>query len=284
MQDRTKVIILGGGPGSIFAYYGALAADYDHDEIQIWANGLTYPPGAFWVHQLPQNCEVAFEPTRINVHLAGIAEEYSRKQWGVSYPTSAATYCGKSYNAYNPHVVLPTLWEICNTKKVDVKWDIHSVLDLAEQYEFVIVTFPITHEALSVFGQLKVPIYHSPINYEKDKPDNYCLYNGMEGIDWVRVTKIFGHISVEYPHLMAEQVEYILEQERMVWGDRAVGKVSLVPEMHPLTQPIKEKVIGRSRNVLLTGRWATLNRKALSHDSWNEVYDFITGEGELPYD
>ena len=181
-------------------------------------------------------------------------------------------------------MVLPTLWEICNTKKVDVKWDIHSVLDLAEQYEFVIVTFPITHEALSVFGQLKVPIYHSPINYEKDKPDNYCLYNGMEGIDWVRVTKIFGHISVEYPHLMAEQVEYILEQERMVWGDRAVGKVSLVPEMHPLTQPIKEKVIGRSRNVLLTGRWATLNRKALSHDSWNEVYDFITGEGELPYD
>lgn len=277
-MGNPKVIILGGGASSVYAYYGALAADYKAEEVQIWATGLTYPPGAFWLHELPPNYGAEERPSEIEVRLQGTTEAYSRRQWGNAYPTSVDTYCGRTVKAYNPHVYLPRMWEGCNRLHVDRKWNLEMIHELAQRYAFVIVTFPVVRRAIRSMQLLKVPVYHNdnPSLHTQHKGD-YCLYNGMSipEMEWVRVTKAFGRVSSEYPHTMTEQLDYILGNETRIWGKG--GTVSLVPELHPTTVKLTSQVLGQKDNIILTGRWATLNRKALSHHSFHDTFMHLTG-------
>ncbi len=268
-KDKPDVVILGGGPGAIYAFYGALSAGFDRSQVQIWADRFQYPPGAFWLHKLPPNVS-GFEASDITIRLLGEAHIYSWKQWGAIFPTSAGTLGNTVQRGYNPHTVLPQLWHDCNTKILEKRWNQQEVLLLAEQHKYVIVTFPITTPARTEILKLKIPVYTAEVPTE----ENHCIYGGVTGVDWVRLTRAFGHLSVEYPSYMADtRLNSIKPVEDAMHGTD--GTVHLVPELHPSTQPIPEVIIGRKQNVLITGRWATLNRKALSHDSYADAVNFL---------
>lgn len=284
MSDQDKVVILGGGPGAVFAYYGALAAGMAPRDVVIWAKELTYPRGAFWLHTLPPNSPTRFPAEPMSIYLSGTAEEYSRKQWGAVFPTSVDTYAGQVLEVYNPNVVLPALWETANKEIMDIKWTQDRIEVLSHSCKAVIVTFPITPEATSLMRQSnsKIPVYVAPT--EDPEGWNACIYNGNPLQLCVRVTRAFGHLCIEYPRHNTTPPEELCRMDDLFYGTR--GKVVSVPELHPTVEPIKQRIYGHKGNILVTGRWATLDRKALSHHSWDDTFNFLNPlgapDGEKP--
>lgn len=272
-REMTKpcVVILGGGPGSIFAYYGALDAGYDREEIEIRAFGLSYPPGAFWLHELPPVIPFKAEPEAMTITMVGMPDDYSRKQWGEVFPTSAAKYAGRTVPAYNPHVVLPKLWETVHWTPNSFKWTESTIAMLADDYEHVIVTFPFSPSGP---GRLTIPVYYAQV---PTLSKNTCVYNGNVTTGWVRLTAAFGWINLEYPTSWMGRQQEIREEQDELWGVK--GTILEVPELHPTAQPVQDVLIGERNNILLTGRWATNNRKALSHDSYYDVLNYLLKVG-----
>ena len=77
---KPQLVILGTGPGALYAFQGALKAGYDWKEVEIWGKDLVYPKGAFWLHWVADLKRS--EPEFIELQLLGDAATYSRKQWG----------------------------------------------------------------------------------------------------------------------------------------------------------------------------------------------------------
>lgn len=274
MSDPKKVLILGGGPGALFAFHGAMAAGYRWEDVQIWAKELTYPRGAFWLHEVPEALKGEFQPEPMGTYLIGTAEGYSRKQWGEVFPTSVEEYADKVFQVYNPAKVLPRMWELANKQLVDIKWTMERVVLLARSCENVIVTFPIVPEAVAAMtgAGSRIPVYSAPTLDENGI--NSCTYVGSPTIAAVRITRAFGYLSIEYPLGYAGDAEALCKTENSTYGLQ--GQVGFVPELHPMTRSIFQRVWGPKGNILITGRWATLDRKALSHQSYHDTYSFLT--------
>lgn len=272
MRD-PKVVILGGGPSAVYAYYAAIMSGYLRDQVEIWTKdkAVTYPPGAFWLHQLPPNCVIE-SPERMEVRLLGTAEGYSRKQWEETYPTSAGNYAEpKVLAAYNPHKVLPKLWAKCNVKHDGNKYSAGDVLRIAESVPYVIQTFPTDYETLDLMQCYSYPTYLGPVA----NLHNMCVYQGRAGIPWVRMTCAFGWVNLEYPATWLKDVGRIKAVEDINWSSD--GKVVVTPDFHPTVEPIANPVIGPKENVLLTGRWATRRRGMLTHETYTDVLHFLGG-------
>lgn len=265
---NPRVVILGGGPSSVFAYYGALQAGYKDSEVEIWASKQTYPSGAFWLHEVPVN---RFAPAHIDIILNGSPNIYCQKQWGMIYETSWLSYPGyrSQVLGYNPHAVLPHLWRDVNKTICSDIWSTGKILELAAEIEVVVQTFPTQIDIIKYSQGFRLPVYTATA----ETGANYCIYNGSEMFPWVRKTQAFGYVSYEYPYTWVERIDEIMqvhEPENLV-----DPKISFVPDLVPTTKPIADTVYGPKRNILLVGRWATLNRKALSHHAQKQVREFL---------
>lgn len=280
-MGNPKVVILGSGPGAIFSAFGAMSAGFLWEEVEIWGNKPTYPPGAFWLHEVPMNM---FPAERVRMQLVGSAEVYSRLQWGEYYPSSAERYAPNPVDmvAYNPLEVLHNMWGILNTVSRDVKYTQEDIVQIADQYPFVVQTFPTDPEVIAESKKFQFPVYFAKIGDVLDH--NRCVYNGLENIPWVRCTVAFGRVSVEYPLTWSTRLEEVLQREQESWKEsKAKGQVALVPDLHPTQEPIPTRIVGKRSNIFLTGRWTTLDRKSLSHDSFYEVKRWLLSKQGYMY-
>lgn len=263
-----KVAILGGGPGALFAWYGAVYSGFQPRDVVVFAEKPTYPAGAFWLHKLPINIGTSFRGSEMEIMLIGSAEEYSRKQWGDVYPTSASAYRDAvTTKAYNPHVVLPAMWEEVTKHLTNKQWTGGEVEELASSTPWVICTFPITPEAQAKVAKLKIPVLTAQVATRR----NICYYNGLATDPIVRTTCAFDRLTAEFPVSWVNQEAAI----RALFPEVKGAEVRLMSELHPTVQPVTEKVIGERRNILLTGRWATLERTHLSHQSFTDTVRFF---------
>ena len=275
-RKPLKVVILGGGPSALFAWYGARDAGYDWDEVQVRAEKKSYPPGAFWLHEVPVP---RFKPDNITVRLEGTAEQYSINQWGKAYPTSASQYkAPQVLKAYNPHELIPKFWDVINFKFQPGTYTKEAIEGLAEAVPYVIQTFPTHPGTLEIMRMYQFPVYSTTYDVKKD-PGNLCLYNGtvMEDEFHVnRTTKAFGHASFEFTRQYPKDLKLAaIRQKELEMGLDGKGFFSMVPDMHPDQEPVQHRVVGGKGNILLVGRWTTLDRKALSHDAQVQVRDFL---------
>jgi hypothetical protein len=268
-MPEVKVSIVGGGPSAVYAYFGAIDAGYTKSEIEVLAPGFTQPPGAFWLRDSP----IPWPMVSIRSILFGKAEVYSLKQWGYARPTSAEERFADSPTVeefgFNPYTLLPTLWSVLPVVKCSTLSE-REIEDLKCKREAVIQTFPIEGKLPE---QFRFPVYCN----KADSIDFVCIYNGGTQSAWVRQTLMPGKVFVEYPselwatdsHLWADKIVDI-ENDR--WGPG--GVVRLAPDLHPETVPLtwQERIDG---NRFLVGRFATKNRKSLSHESRVEVTQFL---------
>lgn len=265
---NPKIVILGGGPSALFAWFGAIQMGYTEDEVEIWCRDQVFPPGAFWLHESPIPTQASY----IRIMLQGSPAAYSRNQWGEDYPSSwdDAGYSEEKI-AYDPHRVIPWLWSKVSYCFDTTEWTTKKILELSTEVKAVIQTFSLDQYVIDQARQYKFPTYTS--NYVHG--GNTCIYNGNPDVPWVRTTIAFGKYSVEYPASWLDRMDRIKEIHDKVTGND--GKMVILPDLHPTVQPILLRVYGPHSNILKTGRFTTLNRKALSHHTQREVRDFLRG-------
>jgi hypothetical protein len=257
---QRSVGIIGMGPAAAFAYRAAVDAGF---AVTIYQYGEPHktPPGAFWLHWLPEDITKMFSPQPILIHGFGSEQEYLKLQWGdlakgitSSFPNKVVTEMG-----YDPAVVLPNLIPArANIMLLSKPLNDVDVLMLSRLHEFIFQSFP-SEASKNVQPALLSFVAAATFGTERD--GNWVMYNGTgSGIE-VREAVLFGNHYWEFPKGMSEA---LVRSQIEIPGAHWVT----LKDLHPRTEPWMG-----TGNIHYIGRMAEWNRKRLSH----EVYSIVSG-------
>jgi hypothetical protein len=256
----SKIAIVGFGPTAVFA---AKAAWDMGCQVEIYTDQQKpMPPGATWLHWLPEDVSGQFRPVQIYVVGQGTSDQYTKRQWGQVYPSSFPTKPVWEIG-YDPTQLLDKLLPTeCNVNLTPYRMSDADVKDLAVGFDLVFQTFP-TREHRENQPQL-LPFVAAARLGTEDPAKNYVVYNGAKEGIVVREASLFGNHYVEFPKGMTEEE---------VKGHNTLSgyKVVTLKDLDPRTKPVQL----HTGKVRLLGRWAQWDRKVLSHDAYNLAVKFI---------
>lgn len=256
----NKIAIIGFGPTAVFA---AKAAHDMGCQVEIFTDHQNpMPPGATWLHWLPEDVSGMFSPTQIYVIGKGTSEQYTKRQWGQVYPSSFPAKPVWEVG-YDPVVVLDKLLPtVCNVNLIPFRMSDTDVKDLSVGFDLVLQTFPTREDKMNQ-PQL-LPFVAAARMGSEDPTKNYVVYNGTKDGIVVREASLFGNHFLEFPKGMDEQEVY---GETHLVGYKVVTLKDLDPRTKPVQQP--------EGKIKLIGRWAQWDRKILSHDAYGLAVKFI---------
>jgi hypothetical protein len=264
----NKIAIIGFGPTAVFAAKAAYDMGY---QVEIYTDQQKpMPPGATWLHWLPEDVSHQFKPVQIYVVGQGTSEQYTKRQWGQVHPSSFPLKPVWEVG-YNPTQVLDKLLPTeCNVNLVPYRMSDADVRDLSVSFDLVFQTFP-TREHRESQPQL-LPFVAAARLGTEDPTKNYVVYNGTKKGIVVREASLFGNHFVEFPKGMTEDEV----NESHTWNTGY--KVAELKDLDPRTQPVQQPV----GKIKLLGRWAQWDRRVLSHDAYNLAVKFIEEMQNVP--
>ncbi len=254
---KPKVAICGSAPSAAFAVMackemGIFPEVFSTDQPRI------SQAGAFFLHWVPDYLRLLFPEAQTEVTWQGIgtARNYVIKQWGRDF--------GSSFPEESRTEVM---FDSCCLKEV---WS-HQVVNLvprlldtdlfrlAGEYDWVFHTF--SSQAASLTRDLTMfPV----LTYRSKEPErNYILYNGDLRDRWVRMTRCWERISIEFPRNQAE----IIRAQDPVY---AAMELNWLRDIHPEVPAVSGNE-WLSPYIVPIGRFAEWNRKRLSHEAHQVV-------------
>lgn len=274
----SKYAILGGGPSAAYALQGLLDAGIHPQEIVIYGTLSPPPKGAFWFHWIPDSINVNND--KMLVIGLGDADNYSRKMWGKVVPTSFPEQ-SRYEDAFSPREGMRKMFIEARFLDQGHMTDdiIEEIMSLGHRQVFCTFAPQVIKETDLFQKYRRMNPTWSAVLPEDKGGASACTYDGNFSTPWVRTTLYEGVVSVEFPGVMGpEDSDYL----GRIWNIE--GAVYNVPDIHPdcpPTLPAIFRSISRSTfgmNFHLIGRFATYERKALSHDAYGFVQRVVKGE------
>lgn len=266
---NNRVAIIGLGPTGAFAARAAYDLGWD---VKIYATDMEYrtPPGAFWLHWIPDAVLNDYNAETINILGIGKAEEYVKRQWGKEFAKLPSSFPVKpvAEKGYDPAEVLPHLVPAeCEFMPVSHKLSDVDVRDIARAFDVVFQTFP-TRESTEQQPALIPYIAAARFGWEpRPGTGNMVVYNGSGKGVTVREAQLFGNHYLEFPKNMS------LAEVGMEFDLTGYQHVVL-RDLHPYTKPWQQD---SKSKVQLIGRFAKWDRKCLSHDAYADVRRILKG-------
>jgi hypothetical protein len=226
----------------------------------------TQQAGAFFLHWLPPSLGV--EPEEVFIYSTGTPQGYLRKQWGngtvaeTSFPQEFQTQ--QWYNSTH----LKRVWTQTHVEPVDQVWD-EQLLAWSSEYDYVLHSFSADRHAAGR-TLVRFPCLSHRGTLEDYGPNRIC-YNGEHQQRWVRSTVAWGRRSLEYP-----VGTHVVNYDGLHDGLRGTGTISMLRDIPPDVQPVTPAEY-LAPNVMPIGRYATWQRRALSHDTYAAVLGLLTG-------
>ncbi len=258
-----KVAILGSGPSAAFAVLACRQRGIEPDVIS-QKDGHTDQSGAFFLHWLPEDFVIVsgIAPIEVEWVPLGEAEQYSIKQWGSAISTSFPEQA-RVEKMYSSHELV-RVWDTVRVKIAKLAaGDVEKACSI---YDKVFHTFPIN------IGDRR--IVHFPVmDTRVQLSSNRILYNGRKEDKWTRCTIAFGRMSYEFP---VDSINPLLEPPPVASHHFEVHRLRDIP---PGTVPMRpdERAFP---NLIPIGRFATLDRKMLSHYAFDIVQHHLMGDAE----
>ena len=264
----SKIAILGFGPAAAFA--ARAASDMGCQVVIHCTLYGSYPPGAFWFHELPPSMfdEGSFKLHDIAIRGIGTPKEYSRRQWGnPEIPNSFPRSKEQTHDTgYSPKEV----WDHIVPQDVEVLLSAYNfsdadVRDLASGYDLVLQSFPSKTHLSQQPVYLPYFMLHGDDEFGGSK-GNVVIYNGKDDDSIVvREAILFGKHYMEFPKGREwEDIKRRMDVRNM---DAVVLR-----DMQPSTIPVRQPVETKIRYI---GRWACWDRTKLAHESYEDTLEFI---------
>jgi len=261
-----KALVLGAGPT------GLLAARELYDRgfaVTIQAAEMAaLPQGPFYFHDLPQSLKDRFAGTTISHVGLGLKETYSIKQWGILYNSSFPGGDGQPrtvFKAWWPHRdIKKALLMYCHMKYEPIQPVLDSLLQLAAQYDFIVLTFPLADRNQPFL--YSTPIARVPLQDLKDLlPDfpirpGWFIYDGRLALahrDIVRVALPLADYAIGYGWIEMTKTAEL----PMRWPTQT----RYIHDLHP-SQKLTTFETELPDHVLVAGRFATGDRRYLASD------------------
>jgi len=261
MTDKKKIAIIGLG------LTGSFAARAAHDmgcEVDIYTveSSVSYPPGAVWMHWIPDDVTRMVPATQIYIQGKGTAKEYIKRQWGELAPgvTSSFPVSPVWEQGYNPELVMKYLVPAaCEEIRLPYPLSDADIRDLSIKYDFVFQTFPTRESKLEQPALL--PFVAAARFGDEDPSKNWVVYNGTPQGYIVREAVLFGNHFLEFPkNVSLDEIKSAI--------DLAGWQTVELRDLDPRTTAMQSEPKSR---IKLVGRLAMWDRKFLSHDAYDYV-------------
>lgn len=266
------VAILGLGPTGVFA---ARAARDAGARVTIYALPSAFvhtPPGSFWLHWLPDELAQRYPKSPILISSIGTEDVYFAKQWGVpltkgrssSFPVLGDEMTG----GYDPKVFLPMLLpDDCDKIPLLKPLDTPSITSISQEHDLVFCTFAL-QEHLAIQPPLRA--YAALVIGNTMSPGrNVVVYDGNPLSMVVRTAVLFGYYYIEFPKTKT-QVE--LDALEVMKDLKPTARMAVLRDLDLDTKPIEQDPRAKLQ---LIGRFAEWNRKRLSHETYQQVYEKV---------
>ena len=268
------VAVLGCGPAGLMAAHGTLMAAEAHNtelNLAVFSRKQKSPLyGAQYLHKPIPGMTVG-APRTINYTRKGTTDNYRRKVYGQMWDgTVSPEDLAVPHAGWNIRDTYEALWERYEPAINNVHLDPVAIGGILEgQSDIVINTIPrnmLCHHghhfgAVEVIAAGDAPGLGIDIGKQYRCPDETVICNGEESPSWYRLSRIFGHTTVEWPKM-----------------DRIppVGSASVVQKpLHHDCDCWPELVHA--------GRYGSWQKGVLSHEAFDKAYDvtadWINGGG-----
>lgn len=264
MTPRVDVLIVGSGPSAAFAALACQDAGVTC-EVMSHKPPSTDQAGAFFLHWLPERLEAP--PSKVRVWGTGTREGYLKKQWGTGVDTPTSFPEAEREEMWYCSYALRQVWDTVPFRHCEsvTDWEMEA---LAGAYRWVFHTFPSDQ---SKDGR-KLALFPTLTRQQGDFRDQgpcMIIYSGDLVEAHVRTTLAWGRMSIEFPRGTP-----LLTLQKYNSAFRGPPELVMLRDIPPETAPVSraEWVCG---NVVPIGRFATWDRRLLSHQSYRAVLDTL---------
>lgn len=276
-----KVALIGTGPSAAFA--AQACRDTPGVELVVFS---THPPlegdgiGTFYIHAIPGSLmDKGLETHEVYLEGRGDRREYQALQW-----PDMEIYWGvpSSFeeditvvDVYRPSEVLEAIWEHMDVNILQYPFSHADLRDLGKAFDIVLHTFPTEIDKELLGDTVSIPIMEAdptwwwsrlnPDVYIDNREDlNIVIYNGTGKQDWVRACQLWGKTWIEFSYTY--QIP-----------EAARSRFHLSRDFPPNVVPrdFRHRV---GANIFPIGRFATYDRKELSHHAYIKTKRLLAGE------
>jgi len=275
MANQRKVAILGFGPTAVFVARAAFDAGC---EVTIFGKDdkMGTPPGAFWLHWVPDTIQAPLEPEKIIIHSSGKEEWYTQRQWMHAAPKFVWGELSSSFPeapvaefGYSPAATLSTILPPYKMQYTTSMLDREAIQQIAPQFDATFQTFPEKahfeyQPQLLPFVAAAAPVSMLGPVYNEDNMGNRVYYNGTPQMEDVLVREaiLFGMHYLEFGKGCS--IDYVHQPLRAERIDISKYQWVTLKDLHPHSIPMEHDM----KTVHLVGRMAMWDRKFLSHDAY----------------
>lgn len=264
------VAVLGLGPAGAYAARAAVDAGALVD-VYAPAGKNNGAPGAFWLYSLPTSVPLITSATPIHIFSDGSEKIYREKQWGaLAYKVNGSSFprTEKVMRGYEPTKVLPALLpREAVVHPLNAPLQDSEVIELCKAYDHVFQTFPSQYSLKQQPPTVSYLIGRSPIAAPRE--ENYVLYCGTKDTVVVRISQLWGNRYLEFPKEL--RLETLLANYPMYAEHTFTEVKDLHPDTLTWTSPL--------RNLHYIGRWATWDKRWLSHMAYEYVQQILSTKG-----
>lgn len=254
-----KIAVLGCGPAGLLAAYGAKEAQ-GRAEVAIFSKARKSEMfGAQYLHDpIPG---LSGDPVTVDYQLRGDVESYRRKVYGPKWDgtVSPDDYAGE-HKAWDIREAYDMLWDIYSDYINDVDLDPAGIKRINNMgFHKVINTVPLadlchqghTFGAVEITAAGDAPDRGVDVGSLYSCPDNTVVCNGEDSPSWYRMSRIFGHTTIEWPN----------------WVERVP-----VPSAAKVQKPTFNNC-DCWPYMVKAGRYGSWTKGVLSHDAYYKGYE-----------
>lgn len=279
-MNNPKVLIIGGGLPALYAYFGARAAGYGYREIEVRANEVIKPQDVYYLEPIP-GTGMDTQKDTVRIQIDGTADQYMANMWGAPYVSNLRRYNVPQVEyAIDPAQWFKRLWGFVNFKSDPHAFTPKRIEDLSTRFDYVIQTIGNSDHHINLINRYLFPLWIG--EYDRSKvTGSHIYYNGQAQPSdqyYLKVNILFGRMSVLFPkqyrppNLGKQMVETFKQ-----FGVRGIGRFISYPDLRPDQDTPVNRILGAKDNILLTGKWAALDRTARPIDSYHETLLFLKG-------
>lgn len=263
MNRKPLVAVLGCGPAGLMA---AHAARNSGAAVVIFSRKQPSPLfGAQYLHAPIPGVTDAGDSVVVDYILRGHIQDYRRKVYGSTWDgTVSPDELESTHQAWDIRETYDRLWQMYQESILDTEVDGASLnqMVLSRQYHLIINTIPLrslcfsghTFRFSTVVAAGDAPQLGIDVGALYQCEPNTVVCNGEEAPSWYRLSRIFGHTTVEWPEGIKPPI----------------GTASTV------TKPLDHNCTCFP-DVLNVGRFGSWRKGVLSHTAYQKVYERMEG-------
>jgi hypothetical protein len=203
----VKVAVLGCGPAGLMAAHGARNAGA---HVAIYSERRKSPLyGAQYLHAPIPGVTDLEDRVIVDYRIQGSPEKYRSKVYGPMWDgTVSPEDLSENHEAWDIRATYDRLWSLYHTRVMDMRLDPYAVMQISnDSFDLIINTIPLqalcraghSFQSTQVWAAGDAPELGIDVGLTYHCPPDTVICNGNETPAWYRMSRIFGHTTIEWP-------------------------------------------------------------------------------------